>query len=150
MFDGRLGGIRVQKLLAADLPAVHADPDAIKRAIANLVDNAAEALQQSMVKEIVISTAAAGMRDMVEITVSDTRPRRHSSGEGKAVPAIFLDQEARHRTGAGHREPHHRRPSWFHPRGGELSHRDSLYRRVTCSVGSGGIGRTFGTTCTPS
>ncbi len=72
MFDGRLGGIRVQKLLAPDLPAVHADPDAIKRAVANLVDNAAEALQQSMVKEIVISTATAEMRDMVEITVSDT------------------------------------------------------------------------------
>jgi len=72
MFDGRLGGIRVHKLLAADLPAVHADPDAIKRAIANLVDNAAEALQQSMVKEISISTAAVGLRDMVEITVSDS------------------------------------------------------------------------------
>ena len=72
MFDGRLSGIRVQKLLAADLPAVHADPDAIKRAVANLVDNAAEALQQSMVKEIAISTSTAGLRDMVEITVSDT------------------------------------------------------------------------------
>ncbi len=72
MFDGRLSGIRVQKLLATDLPAVHADPDAIKRAIANLVDNAAEALQQSMVKEIAISTSTAGLRDMVEITVSDT------------------------------------------------------------------------------
>ena len=72
MFDGRLGGIRVKKLLAPDLPAVQADPDAIKRAIANLVDNAAEALQQAMVKEIAISTTLAGIRDMVEITVSDT------------------------------------------------------------------------------
>ena len=72
MFDGRLSGIHVHKLLAPNLPAVHADPDAIKRAIANLVDNAAEALQQSMVREIVISTTATGLRDMVEITVSDT------------------------------------------------------------------------------
>jgi two-component system, NtrC family, nitrogen regulation sensor histidine kinase NtrY len=72
MFDGRLSGIRVQKSLAPDLPPVHADPDAIKRAIANLVDNAAEAMQQSLVKEIVISTGLAGARDSVEIVISDT------------------------------------------------------------------------------
>src|SRR5271165_1618917 len=72
MFDGRLSGIRVQKILAVDLPPVHADPDAIKRAVANLVDNAAEAMQQSMVKEIVISPALAGGRESVEILVSDT------------------------------------------------------------------------------
>jgi two-component system nitrogen regulation sensor histidine kinase NtrY len=72
MFDGRLSGIRVQRLLASDLPPVHADPDAIKRAIANLVDNAAEAMQGSVVKEIVISTALAGERDSVEIVLSDT------------------------------------------------------------------------------
>jgi nitrogen fixation/metabolism regulation signal transduction histidine kinase len=72
MFDGRLSGIRVQKFLANDLPPVYADPDAIRRAIANLVDNAAEAMQQSMVKEIVISTGLVGGRDSVEIAVSDT------------------------------------------------------------------------------
>jgi two-component system, NtrC family, nitrogen regulation sensor histidine kinase NtrY len=72
MFDGRLSGIRVQKSLAADLPLASADPDAIKRAIANLVDNAAEAMQQSLVKEVVISTALAGGRDTIEIVISDT------------------------------------------------------------------------------
>src|SRR5215469_8546409 len=80
MFDGRLSGIRVQKFLAHDLPAVYADPDAIQRAVANLVDNAAEAMQHSMVKEIVISTALAGGRDSVEIVVSD-------SGHG-VTPAV--------------------------------------------------------------
>jgi hypothetical protein len=72
MFDGRLSGIRVQKFLASDLPPVHADPDAIKRAVANLVDNAAEAMQGSMVKQIGISTALTGSRESVEIVVSDT------------------------------------------------------------------------------
>ncbi|HVP54389.1 MAG TPA: ATP-binding protein [Candidatus Eisenbacteria bacterium] len=72
MFDGRLSGIRVHKVLAPNLPHVHADADAIKRAVANLVDNAAEAMQGSMVKEILISTALAGDRDTVEIVVSDT------------------------------------------------------------------------------
>jgi two-component system, NtrC family, nitrogen regulation sensor histidine kinase NtrY len=72
LFDGRLSGIRVKKFLASDLPPAHADPDAIKRAIANLVDNAAEAMQGAMVKEIVIATALAEDRDSVEIAVSDT------------------------------------------------------------------------------
>ncbi len=72
MFDGRLSGIRVRKFFASELPLVHADPDAIKRALANLVDNAAEAMQGSMVKEIVLSTALAGERDSVEIVVADT------------------------------------------------------------------------------
>jgi nitrogen fixation/metabolism regulation signal transduction histidine kinase len=72
MFDGRLSGMRVSKMLAPDLPEVQADPDAIKRALANLVDNAAEAMQQAMVKEIVITTSLLVRRDMVEIVVSDT------------------------------------------------------------------------------
>jgi two-component system, NtrC family, nitrogen regulation sensor histidine kinase NtrY len=72
MFDGRLDGIRVSTELAKDLPAVMADPEAIKRAIANLVDNAAEAMQNATLKEITISTALVGSRDAVELVVSDT------------------------------------------------------------------------------
>ena len=72
MFDGRLDGIQVRRFLAPDLPRVQADPEAMKRAIANLVDNAAEAMQQSLVKEIQISTVLLGERDSVEIVVADT------------------------------------------------------------------------------
>jgi hypothetical protein len=72
MFDGRLDGIRVRKLLAPDLPRVQADPDAVKRALANLVDNAAEAMHDSMVKEIDIITSMISSRDSVEIIVADT------------------------------------------------------------------------------
>ncbi len=72
MFDGRLDGIRVQRFLASDLPPVQADPDAMKRAIANLVDNAAEAMQESLLKEIDISTTLIGERDAVEIVIADT------------------------------------------------------------------------------
>ena len=49
-----------------------ADTEAIKRAVANLVDNAAEASQDSVVREIEISTALVASRDAVEITVADT------------------------------------------------------------------------------
>src|SRR6202047_952879 len=72
MFDGRLDGIGLHKSLAADLPKVMADKEAIKRAIANLVDNAADAMQDSLVREIEISTALVASRDAVEITVADT------------------------------------------------------------------------------
>jgi two-component system, NtrC family, nitrogen regulation sensor histidine kinase NtrY len=71
MFNGRLDGIHVQTFLAADLPKVLADSEAIKRALANLVDNAAEAMQGALVREIQISTALVASRDAVEITVAD-------------------------------------------------------------------------------
>lgn len=72
MFDGRLDGIALHKSLAPDLPKVLADDDSIKRAVANLVDNAAEASQNSVVREIAISTALVASRDAVEIIVADT------------------------------------------------------------------------------
>ena len=62
----------MRKSLAADLPKVMADAEAIKRALANLVDNAAEAMQDSLVREIEISTSLVASRDAVEITVADT------------------------------------------------------------------------------
>lgn len=74
MFNGRLDQIRVRTLFANNLPRVMADSEAIKRAIANLVDNAAEAVQQSMVKEIEISTALVASRDAIEISVADSGP----------------------------------------------------------------------------
>jgi hypothetical protein len=72
MFHGRLDGIEVHKSLASDLPKVMADAEAIKRAVANLVDNAAEAMQASLVREIQISTSLVASRDAVEIVVADT------------------------------------------------------------------------------
>ncbi|MGH9602908.1 MAG: ATP-binding protein [Terriglobales bacterium] len=72
MFDGRLADIRVATFLAPDLPPVMADPEAIKRVLANLVDNAAEAMQDSLVREVHISTALLAGKDAVEITVADT------------------------------------------------------------------------------
>jgi two-component system, NtrC family, nitrogen regulation sensor histidine kinase NtrY len=72
MFNGRLEGIRVRTELALDLPAVMADPEAIKRALANLVDNAAEAMQDAIVKEITISTSLVASRDAIELSISDT------------------------------------------------------------------------------
>src|SRR5207248_4112233 len=67
MFNGRLDGIRVRTAFSNNLPKVMADSEALKRAIANLVDNAAEAVQKAMVREIEISTAVVASGDADEI-----------------------------------------------------------------------------------
>jgi hypothetical protein len=72
MFSGRLDNVTVRTFLAPDLPLVMADAEAIKRAIANLVDNAAEAMQDSLAREIQVSTALIDSREAVEIAVADT------------------------------------------------------------------------------
>ena len=71
LFAGRLQNIRLTRCLANNLPLVLADPEAMKRALGNLIDNAAEAMQQSLLREIRIEThqLASGM---VEITIADT------------------------------------------------------------------------------
>ena len=74
MFNGRLDGIHIRKQFSLGLPQVMADSDAMKRAIANLVDNAAEAVQESLVKEIEISTVLVASSDVVEISIADSGP----------------------------------------------------------------------------
>ncbi len=126
---------------------MHADPDAIKRAIANLVDNAAEAMQGAMVKEIVISTAVAGERDSVEIAVSDTGHGVTPAVKVKLFLPYFSTKKRGTGLGLADRRPHHRRPSRLDTRRGECSHRYAVYRRVTCGgCDDGGVVRT---TCTP-
>jgi PAS domain S-box-containing protein len=73
-FQGRLDGITVRAELVRPLPAVHLDPALFKRVVVNLIDNAAEALQDCWVKEIVISTAAGLLPDTVELIVADSGP----------------------------------------------------------------------------
>lgn len=72
MFTGRLDGITVQKQLDESIPMALADPEAIKRALANLIDNAAEAMQDALLREIHISTTLVESKDAVEIVIADT------------------------------------------------------------------------------
>jgi signal transduction histidine kinase len=71
VFQDRLAGIRVRRELADDLPLVHVDPEQFKRVIVNLVDNAAEAMQDSPVKDLLVTTSASDA-DMVELAIADT------------------------------------------------------------------------------
>src|SRR5579863_2653238 len=74
VFDGRLSGIEVHQELAADLPLVQLDPEQMKRVMVNLIDNAAEALERSVPKEIWVRTALDPDRDVVELVVADSGP----------------------------------------------------------------------------
>jgi nitrogen fixation/metabolism regulation signal transduction histidine kinase len=75
VFADRLEGIEVRVDLAPDLPQVSIDPEQFKRAVVNLIDNAAEAMQESATKILTIQTRAGlgdNAADTVEIIFADT------------------------------------------------------------------------------
>jgi hypothetical protein len=72
LFAGRLDGITVKRDLEPGLPAVLADPEAIRRALANLIDNAAEAMQGSLLRVLGIRSSLSEDGTAVEVVVSDT------------------------------------------------------------------------------
>ncbi len=72
VFGGRLEGITVRTALTAGLPAVKADPELLRRVLVNLIDNAAEAMEGSATKELLLSTSLNGGRETVAIAVSDS------------------------------------------------------------------------------
>ncbi|MBT9331175.1 HAMP domain-containing protein [Acidipila sp. 4G-K13] len=74
LFHGRIENIRIEQHLTADLPPVMADPEALKRALANLIDNAAEAMQDSLLRVLSIETCLSEHRGIAEIVVADTGP----------------------------------------------------------------------------
>jgi signal transduction histidine kinase len=71
VFHGRLDGIEVDRSLAAGLPAVKVDREQFKRVVVNLVDNSCEAMSDSPLKRLLVTTRAAGP-DAVELVVADT------------------------------------------------------------------------------
>ena len=72
VFSGRLDGIILRTTLADNLPTVRADGGLLRSVVVNLIDNAAEALENSSYREIVVSTRAHTDAETIEICVSDT------------------------------------------------------------------------------
>ena len=72
LFAGRLHHIRIVQRLATGIPPVLADPESLKRALANLIDNAAEAMQSSLLREMTIETGLIEGHTTAEIIVADT------------------------------------------------------------------------------
>ena len=71
MFQGRLEGIEIRTSFAPGLPPVNLDREQFQRVVVNLVDNAAEAMQESLVKQLYIATQP-GAGDTVELVVADS------------------------------------------------------------------------------
>ena len=71
VFADRLEGIEIRVDLAQGLPQVSIDPEQFKRVVVNLIDNAAEAMQESTPKILTVQTRG-GVGDTVEIVFGDT------------------------------------------------------------------------------
>ncbi|WP_446744649.1 ATP-binding protein [Silvibacterium acidisoli] len=72
LFQGRLSHIRIERRFSENLPPVMADEQSLRRALANLVDNAAEAMQNSLVRVLSIETCMSESSGMAELVLSDT------------------------------------------------------------------------------
>jgi two-component system, NtrC family, nitrogen regulation sensor histidine kinase NtrY len=72
VFSGRLDGITLKTCLEDSLPPVRADGPLLRSVIVNLIDNAAEALEDSKCREISVTTHFRPESDTIEITVADT------------------------------------------------------------------------------
>jgi two-component system nitrogen regulation sensor histidine kinase NtrY len=71
VFKDRLDGITIQTSFGPGLPAVNVDREQFQRVVVNLVDNAAEAMQDSLVKDLYIATQL-GAADTVELVMADS------------------------------------------------------------------------------
>jgi PAS domain S-box-containing protein len=72
VFSGRLDGVALKSALSENLPAVRADAGLLRSVVVNLIDNAAEALENSVVREITVSTGVRRDAEIVAISVADT------------------------------------------------------------------------------
>ena len=72
VFSGRLDGIQLRTSLEENLPAIRADGPLLRSVIINLIDNAAEALEDATRREIMVATHLRPESDTIEIAVADT------------------------------------------------------------------------------
>lgn len=74
LYQDATNGIIFCTELAEDLPEVRVDADLLRRALANLIDNAADAMTTAPVKQITICTRNLRPLPAVELSVADTGP----------------------------------------------------------------------------
>jgi two-component system nitrogen regulation sensor histidine kinase NtrY len=72
VFHGRLDDVNIHVDLAGDLPPIKADAELLRRVLVNLIDNAAEAMEDSAAKRLELTTRWHAGHDTVEISVSDS------------------------------------------------------------------------------
>jgi two-component system, NtrC family, nitrogen regulation sensor histidine kinase NtrY len=72
LYEGLFPGVGLERRLAPDLPALRLDPDQMKRALINLVDNAVEAMEGK--GTIVVTTEYDRVEGRARLTVADDGP----------------------------------------------------------------------------
>jgi two-component system, NtrC family, nitrogen regulation sensor histidine kinase NtrY len=72
LFHGRLEGIIVNTTLASSLPPVRADRELLQRVMVNLIDNAAEAMEGSALRQLTVVTRAESEDDAVVAEICDS------------------------------------------------------------------------------
>jgi two-component system nitrogen regulation sensor histidine kinase NtrY len=72
LFQDRLDGVTIHTELEKDLPPVRADEELMRRVLANLIDNAAEAMEGATVRMLLVATHSRSDGDAVEIVVADS------------------------------------------------------------------------------
>lgn len=109
LFHGRLQSIELRANLAPGLPPVMADAGAMQRALSNLIDNAAEAMQQSLVRVLTVRTSWTSGATTAEVLIADTghgitdevrerlflpffSTRRRGTGLGLSIAAKILQE----------------------------------------------------------
>ena len=97
VFAGRLDGIDVDKDLAPDLPPVNLDREQFKRVVVNLVDNAAEAMQDSLVKRLFVAHAGFARR----LGRADRRRHRAAASRAEDKEKLFLPYFSTKNRGTG-------------------------------------------------
>ena len=72
LFEDRLDGITLSTDFGELLPPVRADAELMRQVIANLIDNAANAMEGATIRRLHVATRAVSDGDAVEIEVSDS------------------------------------------------------------------------------
>ncbi len=99
-YDRWLAGTAVQLALASPSPQVHADEDALQRALLDVVVNAEEAIARGATPGVIsVSTGAADGR--VRIAVTDTGPGIAPEHVGRVFEPFFTTKSGGEATGLG-------------------------------------------------
>jgi PAS domain S-box-containing protein len=92
VFAGRLEGISLALKLDRRIPLVVADSEQMKRVIVNLIDNAAEAMNEAPVRKLLVATSQPSL-DIVELSITDTGCGISSADKEKLFLPYFSTKE---------------------------------------------------------
>lgn len=93
LFRDRLDGIVLRAELADGLPPVKADSELLRQVVANLIDNAAEAMEGSPIRRLRVVTRAESDGDTVEIEISDSGHGISPADKGKLFLPHFSTKD---------------------------------------------------------